>query len=357
MREIIKINILSVLFLLLGFVLTACAPKTRTVKIDDQRVAVEAKIQREIGFTSTQKKNLRLQDIAYPLLVSGVPFCGRNTRPVLGMIYANKYSFDEASRNIAVQYYGMDENVKIIDIYATSPSEEAGLRIDDTIEEINRQQVLTEEHSVEKLAELLSELLSAGTPIQITVSRNGQEMIFNVIAEQACNYPVILVKSEDINAFADGQMVGITQGMMRFIEQEQELSLVIAHELAHNAMGHISSQRSNTLLGSILDFAVGTVTGIGTQGIFSHVANRAYSQEFEAEADYVGLYIMANAGLEVEGAAHFWRRLAAANPAEIEKSFMASHPSSPERFLAIEEGAKEIERKIKEGLPLMPEMK
>lgn len=357
MRDMTAIKIFIVPFLLLGFALTACAPKTRTVTIDDQRVKAEAKIQREIGFTSTQKKNLRLQDIAYPLLVSGVPFCGEYIRPVIGMVFANKFSFDTAYQDIAAQYYGMDENLKIIDIYATSPSEEAGLRIGDTVKEINHQRVEIGEHGAEKLSVQLSEQLSTDSPIQITIVRKNQEMSFNLMAEQACKYPIVLVKSDDINAFADGQMVGITQGMMRFVEHEQELSLVVAHEIAHNTMGHISSQRSNTLIGNILDITVGIVTGISTQGIFSHAANRVYSQEFEAEADYVGLYIMANAGLEVEGAANFWRRFAAANPSGIRKGFMASHPSPPERFLAIEEGAKEIKRKIEAGLPLRPEMK
>lgn len=344
-------------FLALGLAITACGPKTRGVKVDNQQVEAEAKIQREIGFISSQKKNLRLQDIAHPLLVGGVPFCGENTRPVLGMIFANTFSFDKAYQDIAAHYYGMGEKLKIIDIYATSPADDAGLMVDDTVIEINSEPVAIGEHGVEKLAAQLSEQLNAGRPVEITVVRNGKELIFSVNAEQACNYPVILVNSEEINAFADGQVVAITQGMMRFVEQEQELSLVIAHELAHNVMGHVSSQRGNTLFGNILDIVVGTVTGISTQGMFGQFASRVYSQEFEAEADYVGLYIMANAGLEVEGAAHFWRRLAVADPAGIQRGIMASHPSTPERFLAIEEAAKEITRKIQLGLPLQPEMK
>lgn len=353
-----KIHILIISFLALGLAVTACGPKTRTVKVDDRQVEIEAKIQREIGFISNQKKNLHLQDIAYPLLAGGVPFCGENIRPVLGMIFANTFSFEAPYRDIAARYYGMDEKLKIIDIYDTSPAEEAGLKVNDIIKKVNRQPVITGEHGVEKLAAQLREGLKAtARPVEIMVERDGQEMIFQLMAEEVCNYPVLLVNSDDINAFADGQVVGITQGMMRFVEQDQELSLVIAHELAHNTMGHISSQRSNMLLGNILDIAVGIVTGISTQGIFGHFANRVYSQEFEMEADYVGLYIMANAGLETEGAAHFWRRMAIANPSGVQKGFMSSHPSSPERFLAIEEAAKEIQRKLRLELPLQPEMK
>ena len=352
-----KKHFIALLMLLIAVALASCAPRTRTVKIDDERVEEEAKIQREISFKSTQNKNLKLQDIAYPLLVSAVPFCGEKAKPALGMMYANKFSFKEEYQDIAAQYYGMDDNLKVIDIYPTSPAEEAGLSVGDIVKEINNDPVATGENATEKITAQIDKHLVPKMPMKINVIKDGRETVFDLIPELACNYTVVLVNSDDINAFADGQRVAITQGMMRFVENEQELSLVIAHELAHNSMGHIRSKMGNALIGTLLDIAVGTVTGISTQGIFSQLANQVYSQEFEAEADYVGLYIMANAGQEVEGAANFWRRLAAANPGGIKKGAMSSHPSTPERFLAIEESTREIKDKIQEGKPLRPEMK
>lgn len=343
--------------LLFAFALTACAPKTRTVKIDNERVEAEAKIQRKISLKSTKNKNLNLEDIAYPLLVSAVPFCGENSKPVLGIKFANKFNFKESYRGIASLQYGIEEDLIIIDTYETSPAEDAGLRVGDIVKEINSEPVATGEDASEKIAAQLDNHLAVNRLVKLKIVRNDNEKVFDVIAEQACDYTVLLVNSDDINAFADGKRVAITQGMMEFVVQEQELSLVIAHELAHNSMGHIRSQRGNSLIGTILDIAVGTATGISTQGLFGQVATQVYSKEFEAEADYVGLYIMANAGQEVEGAANFWRRLAATNPEGIKKGPMSSHPSTPKRFLAIEEGAKEIKRKIQAGTPLRPEMK
>jgi len=321
-----KKHFIAVLLLLIA-ALASCAPNTWTIKIDDERVEAEEQIQRKIAFKSTQSNNLELQDIAYPLLVSAVPFCGEKAKPVLGMTFASKFNFKEEYRDIAVLHYGMDGNLKVIDIYPTSPAEEAGLNVGDIVKEINNEPFVTGENATEKIAAQIDKHLVAQRLVKIKVVRDGRETVFDLIPELACNYPVVMVNSEDVNAFADGQLVGITQGMMRFVEHEQELGLVIAHELAHNSMGHISSQRGNSLIGTILDIAVGTVTGISTQGIFSHIANRAYSQDFEAEADYVGLYIMANAGQEVDGAANFWRRLGAANPGGIKKA--SCHPIHP----------------------------
>jgi hypothetical protein len=87
------------------------------------------------------------------------------------------------------------------------------------------------------------------------------------------------------------------------------------------------------------------------------VAAQAYSKEFEAEADYVGLYIMARGGLNIDKVPQLGRRMAAANPRGIRRSYAASHPASAERFLALQKTAAEIHKKQAVGLPLMPEYK
>ncbi|MGH8120151.1 MAG: M48 family metalloprotease, partial [Gammaproteobacteria bacterium] len=80
----------------------------------------------------------------------------------------------------------------------------------------------------------------------------------------------------------------------------------------------------------------------------------AYSQEFEAEADYVALYIMARAGIPLENSADFWRRISTNDPEAITKYFLATHPSTPERFVAMEDTINEINLKITGNTELMP---
>jgi hypothetical protein len=41
-----------------------------------------------------------------------------------------------------------------------------------------------------------------------------------------------------------------------------------------------------------------------------------FSQDFEREADYVGMYLLARSGRQVAGAAGFWRRMAQESPGE-----------------------------------------
>lgn len=124
-----------------------------------------------------------------------------------------------------------------------------------------------------------------------------------------------------MNAFADEDRVVFHRGMMRFVKNDDELALVVGHELAHNVMGHIDKSKQNALWGALggalidVAFAAG---GINTKGDFSDAGARAgalaHSPEFESEADYVGLYFAVRAGYDVEKSEEFWRRCAADDP-------------------------------------------
>jgi len=140
--------------------------------------------------------------------------------------------------------------------------------------------------------------------------------------------------------------------MLRFINEDKELQMVIAHELAHNIEGHIEKKTNNYLLGTIVDLAAAGA-GVNTRGTFGSLGAQMYSQDFEREADYVGMYILANSGIEREGVANFWRRMSVENPRSI--SYASTHPSSSERWVNIEAVNKEIDKKILESEPLLPE--
>jgi predicted Zn-dependent protease len=110
------------------------------------------------------------------------------------------------------------------------------------------------------------------------------------------------------------------------------------------------------MLGTLLDLAA-AANGINTRGTFGNAGASAFSQDFEAEADYVALYYMNAAGLPLEGVANFWREMAAEHPRSIGSNHSASHPATSERFLAISKTIDEINNKIAAGEPLTPNLK
>lgn len=175
-----------------------------------------------------------------------------------------------------------------------------------------------------------------------------------------CNYAVAVNKADkEINAHTDGEKIIISQKMLDFINTNNELALVVGHELAHAALGHVGKLTQNAALGQIGGFAVDQLlasAGVSTGGQFSSLggglAQQRYSIPFEQEADYVGMYFMARAGFDTAGAAQFWRRMAANDARAITQR--SSHPTSPERFIAIERTRKEIAAKKAAGEPLVP---
>jgi predicted Zn-dependent protease len=98
---------------------------------------------------------------------------------------------------------------------------------------------------------------------------------------------------------------------------------------------------------------------VNTGGDFTNLGAEfgamSFSQDFEREADYVGMYLLARADRPIANAADFWRRMAQESPGSIK--FASSHPTTAERFVRLENAAAEIEQKRTAGAPLMPEMK
>jgi hypothetical protein len=84
------------------------------------------------------------------------------------------------------------------------------------------------------------------------------------------------------------------------------------------------------------------------------VGSKAYSQEFESEADYLALYMLARAGFDINAAPDLWRRRAVQDPGSQVKSYLATHPSSPERAAAMTQTISEIEGKLGQRQALLP---
>ncbi|MFC1856831.1 M48 family metalloprotease [Thermodesulfobacteriota bacterium] len=343
-----------VAFAFLAFIAGCVAPTTKRVEVDDVLVELEAMQQREIALKDRMKDQKRLMGISYPILYASAELCGKKIRPSLGLIYANKHAFQESLQDTAIRIYGMGEALKIIQVVPGSPGAEAGFREGDILVSFNEESVPMGFGAAKKFFLMQHDEMKSAEPVKISIMRDGALIDINVTPREICDYPVIVGGQTSVNAYADGQKVVIFKGMLRFAEDDQELALVVSHELAHNIMKHIEAKTQNYMLGMLVDL-LAAAYGINTQGMFGQMAARAYSQDFEAEADYVGLYMMARTGLKIDNAALFWRRMAALHPGSIEGSHLSTHPATPARFMTIEETVKEIQAKIDAGRPLEPE--
>lgn len=206
--------------------------------------------------------------------------------------------------------------------------------------------------------QMLARLKEVGTPVfqagkQVCQELNG--------TGSPCSFSLALDKNEavDINAYTDGKKVVVSPAMMQFAADD-ELAVVLSHEYAHAVMGHPGKTQRNASMGGLLGMAADMLAqsqGINTGGALGQLATQTavlrYSANFEREADYIGMYILARTGIPPAEAAKFWRRMAAVSPDGIYNS--STHPTTAERYILLKKTAAEIAQKKTSGAPLLPE--
>ena len=289
-----------------------------------------------------------------------VELCGDNTKKITGAGFWNKQAFKEEWQDTAQSLYGLTDLLQVSHVLESSPADLAGLVAGDVIITANGKTPPVGEDAATEFRKNLNEITENNDVVSFKVNRTGQEQTIYVSPVSVCDFSVGITEDDNINAYADGKRMVLTTGMMDFARTDQELALVVAHELAHNSEKHIEAQQTNAVVGGLLGLIVDIAAaygGVNTQGTFTDAGMRAgamaYSVDFERNADYVGLYYMSRAGYEIDGAANFWRRMSLRKSKAI--NMTTTHPSNAERYLGIEQSIKEIKTKIASNQPLIPE--
>ncbi|MSQ49046.1 MAG: hypothetical protein EXR30_01515 [Betaproteobacteria bacterium] len=336
--------------------LAGCAPVTQRPALEEKAIAEEALKQRALAWQDLQEDVARLYRVSYPILARAADLCDDKLRSSVGARFANAPSIAKEFRESAAKLTGLGDHLQVLQLAPGAPAERAGLREKDLLLAIDGKSTPSGEGAQAKLIAMLEEAAKTRKQLDFKIRRDSVEQVLRIDLEPVCDYPVVVNSADIINAFADGKQVAITRGMLRFVRDDLELAVVVGHELAHNTMGHIRKQMGNAFLGTVLDVLAAS-RGVDTQGLFGNIAGMVFSKDFEAEADYVGLYFTARAGHEIDNAPNFWRRMAAANPGGIQqRGFGSSHPSTPERFLALEKIVAEIKAKKAAGQILAPQL-
>lgn len=353
-----KIRLILPAFALL---LTACAGTTTQAPVGTRsEIMAETARQQELVFEKMVKDQDRLFDIAFPLQTKNAEFCGK-TSPMSGMTAWNLPGLSAKYRMAGQTLFGMDDNLTVHMVARKSPAEKAGIRKGDIILSVNGQEIPAGKDAG-KIAERAFQ--SAGSRQSEVVVIHDNKPVSRVIQPvTGCDYPVLLNYSDsEVNAYADGEKIVVSKGIIRFAESDNEIAMVIAHELAHSALTHVDKMQQNATMGALGGYALDGIFagfGVGTGGQFSsmgqQMAMQQYSIPFEQEADYVGMYFMARAGYPTNGIADFWRRMGAEGSASL--TSRSTHPTSPERFIAIDRTHSEIIAKRRADQPLVPNMK
>ncbi len=162
---------------------------------------------------------------------------------------------------------------------------------------------------------------------------------FNSRARQ-WNWQINLIRSGEINAFCmPGGKIAFYTGILEKLKlTDDEVAVIMGHEMAHALREHGREQVAKGTLTKIGSEALSTMVG-GTAGEVvksgAGLLSLKFSRDDETDADLVGLELAARAGYNPAAGVSLWKKMAAAQQGAPMEWF-STHPSSTTRISTIE---------------------
>lgn len=164
------------------------------------------------------------------------------------------------------------------------------------------------------------------------------------------------IESNAINAFAmPGGYILVSTGLLKILENEDELAFVLAHEIAHVSRRHhyqivlrqrLAEQASRDLQSAVQGDEVAKLASVSGQ-----IYARGLDKDAEFEADRLGVEIMTRAGYDPVAALSVLERLLRFKGSDPRAELLFStHPSPSERLdMLLQSGLEKLSRPSSEG--------
>jgi predicted Zn-dependent protease len=158
--------------------------------------------------------------------------------------------------------------------------------------------------------------------------------------------------TRDMNAYAmPGGKIMVYSGLVEGLQlSDAEIAAVLGHEISHALREHTRERVSREYEQQIALTGLALVTGIDpsvvdlASAVSSVTFQLPHTRQQEAEADVMGLELMARAGYDPHAAVTLWNKMMAAEK-NAPPQFLSTHPSSANRVA-------ELERHIPQVMPL-----
>jgi predicted Zn-dependent protease len=163
---------------------------------------------------------------------------------------------------------------------------------------------------------------------------------FRIVVDDRPGQPVNAYQTLDRN----GQpILAFTLPMIASVRNADELAFVMGHEAAHHIAGHIPRQQQSAAAGALILGGIAAVTGAG-QGAVDQAARlgagvggRAFSKEFELEADALGTVIAHESGYNPVRGVEFFSQIP--DPGN---RFLGTHPPNAQRIETVRRVASQL---------------
>jgi predicted Zn-dependent protease len=161
-------------------------------------------------------------------------------------------------------------------------------------------------------------------------------------------WEVVTLASRNINAFClpGGKIVFFTGILDQLKLTDDEVAMIMGHEIAHALREHARERAAKTTLTNVTGRIVGVLIfgqggdALGAAG--SNLLTLKFSRDDEREADLVGMELAARAGYDPAAGVTLWEKMSAAARGA-PPQWMSTHPSSESRIQLIKDHLKDVQ--------------
>jgi predicted Zn-dependent protease len=179
--------------------------------------------------------------------------------------------------------------------------------------------------------------------------------VFNALLPHAAKFnerakgwrwEVSVLKTPAINAFClPGGKVAVFTGIIDRLQlTDDELAMVMGHEIAHALREHARERLAKTTLTNLGAMAVSVLVG-GNAGELARISggllNLRFSRGDETEADLIGMELAARAGYDPRAGITLWEKMTQASKAG-PPQWLSTHPSGQSRIDTIKANLKDV---------------
>lgn len=199
-------------------------------------------------------------------------------------------------------------------------------------------------------------------PRLLTPVRAVGERIAAASDRKGYTWEFAVIEKDMANAFAlPGGKVAVYTGIFPIAQDTAGLAAVIGHEVGHVLARHAAERISQSFVLQIVltsaDVALGTQSPTTRNAILQALGLGAtvgvalpFSRAQEAEADYIGLMLMAKAGYPPRAALDMWERFSKADKRR-PPEWLSTHPDPASRARNIRRWLPEAERYLQSAPP------
>ncbi len=163
-------------------------------------------------------------------------------------------------------------------------------------------------------------------------------------------WEVNVLGSKQVNAFVmPGGKMAVFSGLIEQLRAtDDELAMVIGHEMAHALREHARARIAKTQGTGIGLSVLAQVLGLGQLGdvaanVGTQLLTLRFSREDEVDADLVGLELAARSAFRPEASVSLWEKMGQLSGGQSGPAFLSTHPTGPDRLRRLRENVPRVQ--------------